>query len=209
MRVVIRNLRGLVVALFLAAVCVVGCGDSGNNDQGVSVLFTGWFQDIGGATGLTFVNSPVSLADTQEALGDSGLITFFAGLQNNLSGQGVRIERIHHEFFVPGGGSIPPTSVGAPFQLGAEGDNNSETFGGQTSSLPDSFAGLPTTGFLGVPIITPDIFQFIRLNLAQFPEPPFVVTVRSYATGVTTAGIRVNTNSTDLDIIFTPDVLIN
>ena len=206
-----RRVEVLLTALVLLGVLLVGCGDSKRNDQGISFAAIGWFSDSAGSTGLSGFD--IQLSDfvrgstTPATDGTGELITAFLQVQNFLAAQTIRVQRVHHEYIVPGASiSVPQTSVGLNAILGPVPGNFGDSPVNPDSTLPESAQDFSAVTTGEVPVVTTAVQQFIRLNLAQFPEPPFVMTVRSYATAVTSARDRVDTNTVDLDIVFTPDV---
>jgi len=59
-----------------------------------------------------------------------------------------------------------------------------------------------------VQIVPTSIREFINFNKQNFPEPPFTMVVRSFASGVTSAGHRLDSNNIELEVVFTPPVEI-
>ena len=205
------KLQNKILTLFsslLVILLLIGCGsDSQRNDQGVTFNFFGWFQDIAGGTGLTGLTIPITEANP-EAERDTGAIFGFAGLRNNLESQAITVQRINHSYYIPGATVQPQDeSVSATRVLGPNTVNNDGLFN-ENSTLPPSFEENIQTYFAGVPIITPDIREFIGLNRNSMPQPPFLMIVSSYATGVTTSGSRIDSNTIEIDVTITPDVII-
>lgn len=184
-----------IIFILLLTFFVTGCGDSTRNDQGVSFTFFGWFDDIAGATNVTGHTIPFS----SEA-GGLELLSF-AGLQNNLLGQGIRLQRMKNEYFIPGATiSIPDTSTSLTGILGQGGPI-------ETSTLPDAFPAA-NISYSGVAIITTSIGEYLILNREFLPDLPFTMTIRSTATGVTTAGKTLESNPVTVDVVFTSDIAI-
>jgi hypothetical protein len=224
MRLLGKTFRPLLLTLVAGSLVVTGCGDSKRNDNGTSFTFFGWFNLVNGAA-VPAPNVVTPLADDEtsaptENQGRSGLVFLAAGLQNNLSGQAIRGSRMVHEYFVPRAtASVPRTSVGMPIFLAANrapSDNNG--IGGD-SSLPDGLGSqqpgsstqpvpFGTVGYVNVPVVTADVRSFLVLNRSQFPEPPYSMLVRSHAVGFTTAGEEITSNAIELEVTWTPDVLI-
>ena len=191
-----------IVNILIASllIFIIGCGDSSRNDQGASFTFFGWFEDSTGTIGRSGFITP--LTDTA----GPGIGISYLGVQNNLAGQGIRIQRVYHEYIIPGATiSVPDTSVAAPAYLGPANPEAIDT------TLPDTFGGetLGTVAYIGVPVIPAAIQEFIVLNKEQFPEPPFVMTVRSKVVGLTSAGQELISNPIEIDVHFTPPITIN
>lgn len=221
--------RYIVPTLLLIALVVpslLGCGDSTRNDQGVSFTFMGWYQEssdgqgdggpaceigvtrafVGISEGALDSESPGSLVGELES-------AYYVLLQNNLSEQFVRVERVVHNYYVPGASVQPPTtSVALPFVMSPVVGEDQTGFG---SSLPSGFASgreLELAGNLlcaQIPMLPASVRSFISLNRAQFPETPFVIVVSSYATGVTSAGQSIESNPMEFEIVVTSDNPIN
>ena len=193
----------LVAQVGLALLLLPGCNSSANNDQGVSVTFFGYFQQLSACgTGLSAVVTSISGGDSTE-----GLFTFFdvtaeVGVQNNLLGQGFRLDRAFMSYRIEGASSQPPsTSFPLGVILAPAGDNG--------STLPDNFGGsIPNTICAAATIVPASIFEWINLNRASLPEPPFTMTVRTFMTGETTSGERLDTNSLDFAVEIIPDNVI-
>jgi hypothetical protein len=198
------------VALFVLSLS--GCGDDTRNDQGVSFTFLGWFNDTSGTVGVTAIAAPLSGSNpevpTDQGGTIGGIIAKYAGLQNNLSGQTIRAERAYHSYFVPGASIQPPsTSVSVALTLGPASENDDLPFEGE-STLPGNLSKRGDVGYAGVPVVTADVRDFINMNRERFPEPPFVMEVTTYVSGVTSAGNRLETNEFQIEVIWTPDNVV-
>ena len=182
----------LIALLFLTA----SCGDASRNDQGVSFTFLGWFQDGTGDVGRTSF-PPTPLADA------AGIgLTAFAGLQNNLAGEFIRVNRVHHEYIIPGADiAIPGTSVSAGGNIGPADIENSN------STLPVTSAQ-ESISFGEVFVVPLEIREFLVLNRSSLPSLPFTMIVRSQAEGTTSGGRSLTSNFIEIDVIFTSDVAI-
>ena len=203
------------------AFSLVGCGSASNNDQGTAFTFIGWFESTpkSGATtlptGLTRIDVPISDTVGTETAGDSGVVGGFAGVQNNLSGEFIRLQRIFHTYFIEGAGAQPPaTSYAMGGVVGPAVVTSSDATGaggtGFDSSLPPSFSdgSLGNRTFAGTPLVTPDILSWINLNRGSLPETPFTMIVTSHIVGITSSGNQLETNEIDFPIVFTADVII-
>ncbi len=204
------------LALVLALSCLtvigfLGCGDSVRNEQGVTFTFLGWYAVLDDEGNIDpnsdgdpqlFTGLYYRLDSTQE-----GHLVMQAGLQNNLFGEAIRLQRIHMDYELIGGTlPIPSTDIVAAAFLGPIQDNSSDSFG-QGSTLPDSLIGdgegedFSPKIYYGAPILSTDLRNFLSLNRDSIPQRPTSLVVRSKALGVTTAGRQMETN--ELEFVIT------
>ena len=227
MRGIIKAAKAIVAISLIGtlAIVAVGCGDSTRNDQGTAFTFLGWFQEIDDEiVGLVFTATPLSGypitggSDDPE-IGAPGFLSEpfgLAGMSNNMTGQFVRVDRIHHEYYVPGASSQPPSSsVAVPTTLLPASDGLPPQ-----SSLPGALDpdviqppegaenALGSISFAAAAFIPSSVREYLVLNKNQFPEPPYIMVVTSTASGVTSAGNRINSNSVEFEILIEPDVII-
>ena len=213
MRGIKKAAKAIVSITMMAALFVggIGCGDSSNNDQGVAFTFLGWFADTTGLIGITTAAIPLSgnVESSDPETGFPGFTTgpaYFAGLQNNMTGQFIRVDRMHHEYYVPGASTNPPdTSVGVPVTLGPAPGAGPENV---DSSLPGSLDTVGNVSYAGAFLLPANVREFMVINKNQFPEPPFILVVTSYASGVTSSGQRFDSNRIEFEFLVEPDVLI-
>ena len=202
----------LLAVILSGGALLYGCGSS-NNDQGVSFTALGYNsmdEDLkcDPETFITGMSIPISAGTTEETLANAGQAIYSCiNLQNNMSTQFVRVERVFHEFFIEGASIQPPTSS-APVSIvvgPAAGASGTPTAGG--SSLPQGFeaANNVSAPFIAVPA---EVMEWIVLNRNVLPEPPFTMGVTHYVTGITSAGDRLNTNKLTMFVVVTPDVII-
>lgn len=191
-----KLIKKIIVSLFIM-ILAVSCGDAYRNDQGTSITFLGWFDEADRSSGITgsYYNPVIGSFGTGDLL-------FFAGIQNNLESQFVRINRIHHNYFIPNSDIQPPsTSAGLSVFLDPERSNIDETFG-EDSTLPSNFGegDAVATVFGEVEVVPSSIADFLTLNKSNLPEMPYVMIVDSYASGVSSAGRVIETNSVQFEI---------
>ncbi|NLF25470.1 MAG: hypothetical protein GX589_07410 [Deltaproteobacteria bacterium] len=216
------NHRILITAACVALVAAgfLGCGDSKRNNQGVSFTFAGWFSQPGKnntfeeAVGSTAIPAPISDANPESGDSYGGIITRFAALQNNLTGQMIRAERAYHSYYIPGASVQPPdTSVSVAVVLGPADDNSAGEeewklpFDADTT-LPGNADNISDLVFASVPVVTADVRTFINTNRQYMPELPFVMEVTTYISGVASSGYRLETNKVQIEVIWTPDNII-
>ncbi len=187
-------MRNLILSS-LICVGLMSCGSATNNDQGVSFTAYGWAAPddegictFGGVTGATVIMS--SGAIFAEII-SSGEILLVPGLcfmvGNNLTKQGIRTDRMYYRFRIPGASEQPPTTS-APFSVVLSAP---EVGGGEEEDDDGPKAQSVTAGAVVLPN---EILQWINLNRAKLPEPPFKLEGYYTVSGVTTAGDRMETN---------------
>lgn len=213
-----------------ASVIILACGGNGaaNNDQGVAVTFLGIYGSVptpnqggGGGAGNTqqgCVQIPVPLAITSLVLGDSSARTTAAvGVQNNLSGQFFRADRIFLDYFIPGAALQPPstnllvTVFAGPAGAGSQGGGQA---GGQAggavatptpiSSLPPTFNKNCNTAFALTSIVPAVITEWLNVNSASLPAAPYILEVTARITGISSSGKVYETNPAFLPIDVLP-----
>ncbi len=199
-----NKIKGLLgVLLVTPLLFVLGCGSASNNDQGVSFSLIGFFDAEDETQGLSGLVVPLTenTGDDNEP-GVAAGVQANVGLQNNLAGQGIRVQRLFISYYVPGAEVQPPsTSFPLAGLLGPGVQTDPPT------SLP---AGYPTNNQLNADfyILTPEIRSWLAFNRQYLPEPPFTMEASVYATGLTTSGNRLDTNQESLFISIVPDINI-
>lgn len=218
---------GLLAAMTLTlagTMSLVGCGSATSNDQGVSFTLLGFFTEAPDAaadcktlpTGVLGLYMPLNdpSSEVSPAAGDQ---LVYLGMQNNLSQQFIRTDRVFIEYYVPGASTQPP-STSLPFSAMINPSVSSSTdgtSGGTTaakafeSSLPPSFGGGSCSrSYGGFTVVPEDVRSWMNFNRGELPEPPFVMTAIVSLTGITSAGDRLTSNEASIDIHVTPDVVI-
>ncbi len=192
----------LGIALIMA---ISACGGSGgNNQQGVSFSFLGFYETAPVSAdeelGPPFVATEYFVGGSEDD-GFSGLESpaMFGCALNNLNGQFIRVDRAFYEFNSPGAGiSIPSTSTATNMFLGpADGGGSAGAAAGFDSTLPDSFAGdsAPKSRNCGRLLkVPPSVAQFLALNKGNFAEETFEVEMKVTLSGVTSSGDRITSN---------------
>lgn len=197
-----NKMRLAKISCLLVLSFLVACGDATRNSGGTSFTFFGWFAD---ATGTEGASARITSFNTLVA--DSAL---FAGLQNNLAGQGITVDVVKNSYYIPGSTvSIPDTifPINAflrPTALGDEGN-----FGNAVSTLPEGVFTGDNVSYTQTLLVTPQIAEFLTLNREAFPQFPFDLIVTTSIEGVTTAGQRVETNAVTFNFAIDSDLAIN
>jgi len=230
------NARFVKLAVLACLACfpvMTGCGDgsSSHNYEGISVTATGWWtydREMKKLLPLVEANVPLNwevggIANTASEIGSNA----YLAVQNNLSGQAIRITKVYKEFYIPNAAVQPPAMENATGTvLFADGHNNVALFEGQdengnasTSSIPGSLvAGSETefpenynstVGYAYVPVAPREVIDFITVNRELMPPLPFQMVVTAYAEGITTAGDVVRTNDLSFEVVFVDQAYID
>lgn len=197
----LRSIKLLTVCAL--ALLSIGCGSGTNNDQGVSFTLYSFFDP---ATGTELFGTAAPLSTDIEAEGLDGGVFVTWGIQNNLLCQGIRTQRGLLSFFVEGS-SIHPPSTSLPLGLVLGPASQSREADCTNGSIPSSF-NFPSTNLANQFVVPPDTMEWINLNRASLPEPPFTMTVHASVVGITTAGDQFTSNELDFFVELTPDNVI-
>ncbi|MCC6849718.1 MAG: hypothetical protein IT294_14535 [Deltaproteobacteria bacterium] len=187
----------MVAACFALAAC--GGGGGGSNDNGVSLRFSGVFQE----TREQVAPAADQFPTPEEAVGDTGSFVIlgedltvprdynsdgdldggFLGVSNNLD-QSVNLTHVTVEIFIPGAKlANPVVTDSVPL----------------SSSLPpatidDQGVRSPSVSFSQTVFVRPDVLAFLAANQNLLPEPPFDMTVVMTITGISDTGDSFDTN---------------
>ncbi len=199
------------------SVIILACGGNGasNNEQGVAVTLIGVYGSVtfSGECSDTIV---VTAAVTSIVLGDSDKSTGATiGVQNNLSGQFFRADRIFLDYFIPGAALQPP-STNLPVTLLA-GPAEASNQGGGAANGPDrglrdpNFTSLPPTftrhcnvAFTSAIIVPPVVTEWLNVNSASLPAAPYILEVTARITGISSSGTVYETNTEYIPIDVLP-----
>lgn len=158
---------------------------------------------------------------TPVALGDDDGVYAIAGVQNNLFGQFFRTNQIVLDFFIAGAAIQPPSYTGGlsiftgPAENSQVNNNNNNNGNGnntddeglrqpQNTSLPPSFGGICNAAFSRVPILPPQIQQWLVFNQGMLPAAPYTVDVTARLVGQSSAGDVFETNSLYIAVDIVP-----
>lgn len=206
------NVRRLLAGVVIGA-ALVSCGSS-SNDQGMSFTLLGYFQSSGteGTVPPVLSGASIVISDPNDEAPPSadnfggGTVLAYVGIQNNIVTQTLRADQSLFEYNVPGAAAQPPTT-NYPLSI-TLGPGTSSSTTPPTSSLPGSFQGFPNSAYVQVPIISADIRAWMNLNRDLLPDRPFIMTVRTTISGVTSAGDRLDSNPADLFVQVNDDAII-
>lgn len=211
-----RKIFKTITIFSTAAMLLAGCG-SAPNDQGVSFSLLGYMAiDIDEDTGERTCSIDTSTSGYLANLGTSSDIGASATLgcillQNNLTGQFIRAERVNLSYFIAGASEQPPSTVQAQtVVLGPLGSGDSGTTStGPNTTLPPGFTSLGNRISTGVFLIPDETHRWLSLNRDKLPDPPFIMQVTASVTGVTSAGDVLVSNEAGTSVEVVSDITIN
>ncbi len=192
---------GVVFTLVAGA---ISCGSSTNNDQGVSFLALGFFEDGDGDAGdagtVVYISETVPgtnggpfplFIPVDKDPEEPGLQGGFIGLQNNLTDQFIRTVRMDCSYDIPG--SDPALNI----------PDDSWAF----TTIVDaaSLEGDPSQAFTQVEIVSPDVMSFLNVNQNLTPELPFRMLATCRVVGVSSAGDTFTTNQVLYQVQFSDE----
>lgn len=190
------TVRHIVSVALIMGLMGVGCGQEGNNDQGVSFRAVGLFIGDVSETRCTApttekaiadpgISMPLNLPDLNlgypNVLNAFWLCHGYIWLQNDMQHQAIVVDRIDYTYEVPGARiSIPSFSAPVGFRINPAGasDDTQNPFGQVNVFL----------GHLTGQIVPPHIIAFLRQNQPSLPQLPYVMIVHITARGRTDSG---------------------
>jgi hypothetical protein len=187
-----KRIKTLVVICL--ACMAFGCGSTGG-DTGSSFTFFGFYMDSTGKEGCDGLSAPLAaLIDT----GNSFDLIPAAGLQNNITGQYIRVQRLFISYNIVGLATVPPLATFPLSQIiGPAAMSNAGT--GVDTSLPDNAGsntkGMPNIVYAEFSIIPQSMRTWLRNNQGILPARPFVLEATVQARGTTSSGDEVDTNT--------------
>jgi hypothetical protein len=199
----------------LSLILLAACGSSPTNNQGVSFTLLGFFQDVAteGGNNVGELGQSVPLSDSNpETQADNlaGAVATVVGLQNNISTQFLRVDRLEVDYYVEGSRIQPPsTMIPLTMLLGkapTTGTGSSSSSGASSSST----GGISSNNiqYGQFPIVTSDVMTWLNFNRNSLPELPFTMIASVKASAISSAGDRYYSNEGSYFVIFTPDNVI-
>ncbi len=181
--------KKISILISLASItALASCGGSSNNDQGTSFTAFGFFKDSTGDAGDAGNILPL-FTDVSPTQTDGLYATTFIGVQNNLSSQFIRVDRIDCRYEVEGSFiEVPNDSFPSNIVLGALPSTD------QTTTPTTGTNTISNQGYSEFIVVSPDIYSFLNNNKSYLPELPFRMTATCDATGVTQAGDVLTSN---------------
>ena len=205
--------RIITIALVVGS-CVIGCGDSGDNDNdnGISFRAVGFFQG-------TFQDNRCQVPTADEAIADqsNNLVldsasvdpgypagVFFCRaylwLENNLLNQAIVVDRLDFEYEIPG------ARVGVPSHSSSVGIRlNPANANPETSPSPFG----PPNVYIGLPeaqIVPASLVLFLRQNRQTLPQLPYTMIVKMTAHSRSDAGQSLVSNEVRYTITWEQDL---
>jgi len=198
-----RSTIMMMVACFALAGC--GGGGGGSNDNGVSLRFSGVFQETQeqvapaadrfpspdeavGDTG-TFIVLGETLTVPTDGNKDGDLDGGFLGLENNLD-QSVNVQNVKVEIFIPGAvlnNPVVTDSVPMPISL-------------PPATVDEKGIRTLSKSFAQTVFVQPDVLAFLAGNQTLLPPLPFNMTVVMTITAISDSGDSFDTNEISYNV---------
>jgi hypothetical protein len=197
----------LVVGLF-----VVGCGDGGDNDNGIAFRAVGFFQGTLNEDRCQVPTANQAIADQSQNLTldspfvDSGypagvfFCRAYLWLENNLLRQAVVVNRLDFEYEIPG------SRIGLPSHSSAVGIRINPA---STAEDPPPSPFGPTNVYIGLPeaqIVPASVVLFLRQNRQVLPQLPYTMIVKMTAHARSDAGQNLVSNEVRYTITWEQDL---
>ena len=193
--------------MLAACLTLAGCGGGGggSNDNGVSLRFSGVFQE----TQEQFAPAADKFPDAENAVGDTGTFVVlgedstvpgdsngdgdldggFLGLENNLD-QSVNVQNVKVEIFIPGAvldNPVVTDSVPMPISL-------------PPATVDDQGIRTLSKSFAQTVFVQPDVLAFLAGNQTLLPPLPFNMTVVMTITAISDSGDSFDTNEISYNV---------
>jgi len=205
-----RSTIMMMVACFALAGC--GGGGGGSNDNGVSLRFSGVFQETQeqvapaadrfpspdeavGDTG-TFIVLGETLTVPTDGNKDGDLDGGFLGLENNLD-QSVNVQAVKVEIFIPGAKlNNPVVTDSVPLAISLP-----------AATVDDLGVRTPSKSFSQTVFVQPDVLAFLSDNQTLLPSLPFSMTVVMTITAISDSGDSFDTNEISYPVFVQAPIL--
>jgi len=196
----------------VVGVGVFGCGDSGDNDNGIAFRAVGFFQGElqDDKCQVPVANKAIS-DQSQNLTLDSALVdsgypadVFFCRaylwLENNLVNQALLVNRLDFEYEIPG------SRIGLPAHSSSVGIRINPASNAQNAP-PSPFG--PTNVYIGLPeaqIVPASLVLFLRQNRQTLPQLPYTMIVKMTASGRSDAGQNLTSNEIRYTVTWQKDL---
>ena len=203
---VVGRIMGLVLVGGLLA---TGCGDSGNNDNGISFRAVGFVQGTFSDNKCSVPTASSAIADQSNNLSldnasvDSGYPagSFFCRaylwLENNLLRQALVVDRLDFEYEIPGSRiGLPSHSSSVGIRINPSDSTVTSPFG-----APNVYIGLPEAQ-----IVPASVVLFLRQNRQSLPQLPYTMIVKMTAHARSDAGQDYTSNELRYTITWEQDL---
>jgi hypothetical protein len=177
--------------ILVGGLLAIGCGDGGDNDNGIAFRAVGFFQGTLSDGRCTVPTATSAIADQSNnlvldsAFVDSGYpagVFFCRGylwLENNLVGQAVVVDRLDFEYEIPGARiGLPSHSSSVGIRINPPDSETPSPFG-----PPNVYIGLPEAQ-----IVPASVVLFLRQNRQSLPQLPYTMIVKITAHARSDAG---------------------
>jgi len=206
-----------VFLITFTSLLLASCGGGSNNDQGVAFTLIGYnpVNDEGQCELELFITAapvPVSRGSNGE-LSPTGEVVTCLTVQNNMSTQGVRADRLIMDYYVAGASNQPPTTSRAVGRVAGPAPRvQVSPVPGQistqlptSSSLPPGYGNNSNVVQTNFTIMPTEIREWLNFNRDSLPPLPFNMTMTGRVVGVTTSGDVVETNPLSFSITILED----
>ena len=207
-------MRRSTIMMMAACFALAGCGGGGggSNDNGVSLRFSGVFQETQeqvapaadrfpsvdeavGDTG-TFIVLGVSTTVPTDGNKDGDLDGGFLGLENNLD-QSVNVQTVKVEIFIPGAKlNNPVVTDFVPLAISLP-----------PAAVDDLGVRTPSKSFSQTVFVQSDVLAFLSDNQTLLPSLPFSMTVVMTITAISDSGDSFDTNEISYPVFVQAPIL--
>jgi len=207
-------MRRSTIMMMAACFTLAGCGGGGggSNDNGVSLRFSGVFQETQeqvapaadrfptadeavGDTG-TFIVLGESITIPTDGNKDGDLDGGFLGLENNLD-QSVNVQAVKVEIFIPGAKlNNPVVTDSVPLAISLP-----------PAAVDDLGVRTPSKSFSQTVFVQSDVLAFLSDNQTLLPSLPFSMTVVMTITAISDSGDSFDTNEISYPVFVQAPIL--
>jgi hypothetical protein len=207
-------MRRSTIMMMAACFALAGCGGGGggSNDNGVSLRFSGVFQETQeqvapaadrfpsadeavGDTG-TFIVLGVDTTVPTDRNKDGDLDGGFLGLENSLD-QSVNVQAVKVEIFIPGAKlNNPVVTDSVPLAISLP-----------AATVDDLGVRTPSKSFSQTVFVQPDVLAFLSDNQTLLPSLPFSMTVVMTITAISDSGDSFDTNEISYPVFVQAPIL--
>ena len=205
-----------------AGLLIVGCGDSGDNDNGIAFRAVGFFQGTFQDNRCTTPTASQAIADQSNnlvldsAFVDSGypagvfFCRAYLWLENNLLNQAIVVDRLDFEYEIPGSRiGVPAHASSVGIRINPAPVAQSDTPPAGTPTPPPNTPFGPPNVYIGLPeaqIVPASLVLFLRQNRQTLPQLPYTMIVKMTAHARSDAGQDLTSNEVRYTITWEQDL---